>query len=73
MPLMPNGHVEKRKGRRRQTSLEEERGKETRKVVIAHGRSVEFFEPIDLADESEESLYGRETDRDLRNADLRCP
>ena len=42
------------------------------KVVIAHG-SVEFCEatPIGLADESKESLYGRETDRDLRNADLR--
>ena len=43
-----------------------------RKVVIAHG-SVEFCEatPIGLADESKESLYERETDRDLRNADLR--
>ena len=26
---------------------------------------------IDLAGESKESLYGRETDRDLRNANLR--
>ena len=34
--------------------------------------SVEFCEatPTGLADESKESLYGRETDRDLRNADL---
>ena len=42
------------------------------KVVIAHG-SVEFCgaTPIGLADESKESLHGRETDRDLRNADLR--
>ena len=49
----------------------EERSNETGKVVIAHG-SVEFCEatPIDLliADESKESLYGRETDRDLRSA-----
>ena len=39
------------------------------KVVIAHG-SVEVCEatPIGLADESKESLYGRETDRDLRSA-----
>ena len=43
------------------------------KIAIAHG-SVEYFEatPIGLADESYESLCGRETDRDhLRNADLR--
>ena len=48
---------------------QEERGNETGKVVIAHG-SVEFCEviPIGLADESKESLYGRETDRDLRRA-----
>ena len=49
------------------------RGNETGKVAIAHG-SVEFCEatPIGLADGSEESLYGRETDRDhLRDADLR--
>ena len=49
------------------------RGNETGKVAIAHG-SVEFCEvtPIGLADESYESLYGRETDRDhLRDADLR--
>ena len=60
-------------GRRRgQTSPVEERGNETGKVVIAHA-SVEFCEatPISLSDESKESLYGRETDRDLRNADLR--
>ena len=39
----------------------------TEKVVIAHG-SVEFCEatPTGLADESKESLYGREKDRDLR-------
>ena len=39
------------------------------RVVIAHG-SVEFCEAISirLADESKESLYGRETDRDLRSA-----
>ena len=38
------------------------------KVVIAH-ESVEFCEatPIDLANEPKESLYRRETDRDLRN------
>ena len=36
---------------------------------VAHG-SLEFREAtlIDLADESRESLYGRETDRDLRVA-----
>ena len=41
----------------------------TGKVVIAHG-SVECCEatPIGLADESKESLYRRETDRDLRSA-----
>ena len=39
---------------------------------IVHGR-VEFCEatPMGLADESKESLYGRETSRDLRNAELR--
>ena len=40
------------------------------KVVIAHG-SVEFCEAtpiIGLADESKESLYGGETDRNLRSA-----
>ena len=68
-----HGRVEKRRGRRGQTSPGEERGNETGKVVIAHGRRVEFCEatPIGLVDESKESLYGRETDRDLRNADLR--
>ena len=52
---------------------QEERGNETGKVPIAHG-SVEFCKvtPIGLADESWESLCGRETDRDhLCNADLR--
>ena len=64
--------MEKIRGRRGQTSPVEERGNETGKVVIAHG-SVEFCEatPIGLASESNESLYGRETDRDLRNVDLR--
>ena len=64
--------MEKRRGRRGQTSPGEERGNKTEKVGIAH-RRVEFCEvtPIGLADESKESLYGRETDRDLRNADLR--
>ena len=65
--------VEGRRGRRGQTSPGEERGNETGKVAIAHG-SVECCEaaPIGLADESQESLYGRETDRGhLRNADLR--
>ena len=64
--------LEERRGRRGQTSPRAERGNETRKAVIAH-RSVEFCEtiPIDLADESKKSLYGRETDRDLLNADLR--
>ena len=63
--------MEKIRGRCGQTSPAEERGNETGKFVIAHG-SVEFCEatPIGLADESKESLYGRETDRDLRNADL---
>ena len=64
-----------RGGEKRKTrpSSGEERGNETGKVAIAHG-SVEFCEaaPIAHADESSESLYGRETDRDhLRNAELR--
>ena len=65
--------MEGRRGRRGQISPGEERGNETGKVAIAHG-SVQFGEAtlIGLADESWESLYGRETDRDhLRNADLR--
>ena len=64
--------MEKRRGRRGQTSPGEEIDNEIGKVVIAHG-SVEFCEakPIGLADESKEPLYGRETDQDLRNADLR--
>ena len=39
------------------------------RLFIAHG-SIEFCEstPIGLADGSRESLYGRETDRDLRSA-----
>ena len=65
--------MEGRRGRRGQISPGEERGNATGKVAIAHG-SVECYEaaPTGLADESWESLYGRETDRDhLRNADLR--
>ena len=65
--------MEGRRGRRGQTSPGEDRGNETGKVAIAHG-SVEGCEaaPIGRADESYESLYGREADRDhLRNADLR--
>ena len=64
--------MEKIRGRRGQTSPEEERGNGIGKVAIAHGR-VEFCEatPVGLTDESKESLYGRETNRDLRNADLR--
>ena len=48
---------------------QEKRGNEIRQVIIAHG-SVEFCEatPIGLIEESKESLYGRETDRDLRSA-----
>ena len=50
----------------------EEGSNETGKVVIEHG-SVGFCEatPFDLVYESKESLYGRETDRDLRSA-CRC-
>ena len=63
--------MEERRCRRGKTLpvLIDERGSETRKVVIAHG-SVEFCEatPIGLVDESKESLYGRETGRDLRSA-----
>ena len=63
---------EEKKRKTRQTSPGEETGNETGKVDIAHG-SVEFCEAayIGLADEFKEPLYGRETDRDLRNADLR--
>ena len=45
---------------------------ETGKLVIADG-SVEFCEdtPIGLVDEHKVSLYGRETDLDLRSA-CRC-
>ena len=61
--------MEERRGGRDWTLPGEERGNETGKVVIAHG-SVKFCEatPIGLADESNESLYGRETYRDLRSA-----
>ena len=64
-----HGRVEEGRGRCSETSPGEEKGNETRKVVIVLG-SVEFCEarPIGLADESKESLYGRETDRDLRSA-----
>ena len=43
------------------------------KVVSAHGSSVEFCgaTPFGLVDESKESLYGHETDRDLRST-CRC-
>ena len=60
--------MEVRRCRRGLTSPEE-RGNEIEKVVIAHG-SVEFCEAtsIGLADESKESLYGREMERDLRSA-----
>ena len=55
--------------------LRQEKREATRQgkiVVIAHG-SVEFCKatPFDLVDESRESLYGRETERDLRSA-CRC-
>ena len=61
--------MEEIRGRRGQTSPGEERGNESGKVVIAH-ESVEFCEaiPIGLANESRESLYRSETDRDLRSA-----
>ena len=60
--------MEKKRGRHGQTSPGEERGNEIGKVVIAHG-SVEFCEatPTGLVDDSNQYLYGRETDRDLRN------
>ena len=60
--------MEERRGRHGLASPEEERDYETGKVAIAHG-SVEFCEamPIGLVDESKESLYGRETDQDLRS------
>ena len=46
---------------------------ETGKLVIPDGRSVKFCEVtlIGLVDEPKISLYGRETDRDLRSA-WRC-
>ena len=61
-----------KKRKMRSVSPGEERRNETEKVAIAH-RSVEFCEatPIGLADESQEPLYGLETNRDLRNTDLR--
>ena len=50
----------------------EERSNETGNLIIADG-SVEFCEatPIGLVDEPKVSLYGRETDQDLRSA-CRC-
>ena len=58
-----------KRGRRDKTSPGEERDNEAEKVVIAHV-SVELSEatPIGLADESKESLYGRETDRGVGSA-----
>ena len=46
-----------------------EKSSETGKLVIADG-TVEFCEatPIGLVDKPKVSLYGRETDRDLRSA-----
>ena len=60
--------MEEIRGRRGWISPGKERGNETGKIVIIHG-SVEFCEaiPIGLANESKKSLYGRETDRDLRS------
>ena len=50
-----HGGVEERRGKYRYTSPRKLR---------------QFYEttPIDLVDEPKEPLYGRETDRDLRNA-----
>ena len=65
--------MKKIRGRRGQTSPGEERGNETGKVFIVHGR-VELCEatPMGLADESKESLCRlHETGRDLRTAELR--
>ena len=52
--------------------MKEERSNETGKPIIADG-SVEFREatPSRLVDEPKVSLYGRETDQDLRSA-CRC-
>ena len=63
--------VHSRGGNKRYSRLDmsgEERDNEAGKVVIANG-SVGLCEatPTGLADESKESLYGRETDRDLRS------
>ena len=64
-----NGHGEWAEVHGRVEERGEKAGNETGKVVIAHG-SVELCEttPNGLVDESKESLYGRETSRDLRNA-----
>ena len=56
------------------TSPGEERSNETGNLIIADG-SVEFCEatPIGLVDEPKvSSLYGRETDQDLRSATKTC-
>ena len=65
--------MEKRRVRRGQTSPGEERGNEIGKVFIVHERVEEVCEAttMGLADESKESLYGRETGRDLRSAEPR--
>ena len=61
--------MEEIRGRRGSTSPGEGRSNETGKVIIADG-SVELCEatPIGLVDEPKVSLYGRETDQDLRSA-----
>ena len=61
--------MEEIRGRRGKTSPGEERSNETGKLVIAD-ESVEFCEatPIGLVGKPKVSLYGRETDQDLRSA-----
>ena len=61
--------MEERRGRRGYTLPGEDKGNEAEKVIIVHG-SIEYCEvtPIGLADESKESLYGREIERDLGSA-----
>ena len=52
-----------------QTSRGEERGSETGKVAIAHGRSLEPAKRHQWPSRrTEEILYGHETDRDRRSA-----
>ena len=64
-----HGSGKEKSKRRGKTSPGEERSNGTGKVVIAH-ESVEFCEvtPVGLVDESKDSLYGRETVRDLHSA-----